>query len=245
MSTSTGQLPLEEAMQFYDTLYDLRAANAAAGTSPAIVWPDGGDLLAAIDGISGALSVASGSANDTAAGTGARTVEVTGLVAGVPTIETAIMNGQTAVVLTTAFDVVMAVRVLTAGSGGVNAGALSVGWGTVTTGAHASGKRLGWAAIGAGYGASCHLRVASGLAGYPVKVSVQASAAGTADLCFRQNGVTTIVATGPLVAGIPWCPHFCIPPSCAEDGDIFIQAKAAASTILVTAHMAIALHVAS
>lgn len=244
MSTNTGRMPLADAMQFYDTLYDLRATNVAAGTSPAIVWPDGGDLLAAIDGISGALSVASGSANDTAAGTGARTVQVSGLVAGVPTLETATMNGQTAVVLATAFDVVMEVRVLTAGSGGVNAGAISVGWDTVTAGAHTSGKRLGWVPIGAGAGSSCHLRVASGLAGYPVKVSVQASAAGTAYLCFRQNGVTIIVDTGPLVAGIPWCPHYCIPPSCEEDGDIFIQAKAAASTILVTAHMAVALHVA-
>lgn len=79
--------------------------------------------------------ISSGSASDTAAGTGARTVQVTGLdVTGAEISEIATLSGQTGVTLTGSYLAVNDVQVLTAGSGGKNAGIIYVGSGTVTTG---------------------------------------------------------------------------------------------------------------
>lgn len=80
-----------------------------------------------------ATNIISGSANDAAAGTGARTVRVWG-IASASTFalvsEDVTMNGLTQVALTTQFYRVLGADVLTAGSGGVAAGAISVRHGT-------------------------------------------------------------------------------------------------------------------
>lgn len=81
------------------------------------------------------MKISSGSANDAAAGTGARTVLVSGLDATyTPISETVTLNGQTAVNTTKSYLRVSSIRVLTAGSGGANAGALYAGTGDITTG---------------------------------------------------------------------------------------------------------------
>lgn len=82
-----------------------------------------------------AETISSGSANDAAAGTGARTVLVSGLDANYnPISETIILNGQTAVSLVNQYLRINDMEVMTAGSGGKNAGILYIGTGTVTTG---------------------------------------------------------------------------------------------------------------
>lgn len=84
------------------------------------------------------VEVASASANDTAAGTGARTIKVYGLDKDYnPLIETITLNGQTPVVGTLNFIRVFAAYVATAGSGGVNAGDIAIirqGTGGIYTG---------------------------------------------------------------------------------------------------------------
>lgn len=83
----------------------------------------------------GALKISSGSTDDTAAGTGARTVLVRGLDADWNIVEDIVtLNGRTAVALTNVVLHPFLIMVLTAGSGGGNAGILYVGSGTVTTG---------------------------------------------------------------------------------------------------------------
>ena len=75
----------------------------------------------------GILQVSSSSANDAAAGTGARSVKISGFdAAGELIEETLAMNGQTAVPSTKQFASIMDVRIVTAGSGGVNAGNIFV-----------------------------------------------------------------------------------------------------------------------
>jgi hypothetical protein len=81
------------------------------------------------------LKVSSASANDTAAGTGARTISVSGLDANyAPISETVTLNGQTAVNTTNSFLRVLETKILTVGSGATQAGIIYLGTGTVTTG---------------------------------------------------------------------------------------------------------------
>lgn len=88
---------------------------------------------------SGALKIASDSTNDTGTGTGAQTVRVTGLDANWNIVTDVVtLNGQTAVSLTNVVLHPFLIQVLTAGSGGTNAGALYVGSGTFTSGVPAT-----------------------------------------------------------------------------------------------------------
>lgn len=74
------------------------------------------------------VEVFSSSANDTSAGTGARTVRITGLESFATTTltqETLTMNGVTAVTSSNTYVRILKVEVLTAGSGGSNAGTIT------------------------------------------------------------------------------------------------------------------------
>ena len=80
-----------------------------------------------------ALNVVSGSANDAAAGTGARTIRVEGLDAsGNWAEENITMNGTTNVVTTSTWLRVIRAYVVTAGSGATNAGAITIKHNTTT-----------------------------------------------------------------------------------------------------------------
>lgn len=81
------------------------------------------------------MTISSANANDTSAGTGARTCRVTGVNTAYALVtETATMNGQTGVTLANEYMIINSIEVLTAGSGLVNAGIIYVGTGTVTAG---------------------------------------------------------------------------------------------------------------
>lgn len=85
------------------------------------------------------MKVSSSSANDTSAGTGARTIVVNGLDANYNEInETVSLNGQTEVLTTNSFIRVFRSFVVTAGSGETAAGTIYVGTGTVTAGVPAT-----------------------------------------------------------------------------------------------------------
>jgi hypothetical protein len=85
------------------------------------------------------MTVSSTSANDTSAGTGARTIVVQGLDANYSEVtETVTMNGQTAVTMTAALIRVNYAYVATAGSGNSAAGDIYIGTGTVTAGVPAT-----------------------------------------------------------------------------------------------------------
>lgn len=85
------------------------------------------------------LTVSSGSANDTAAGTGARTITVRGLDADWNLVsEQVTLNGQTAVALNVVKLHPFVAIINTAGSGGTNAGIIYVGYGAVTSGVPAN-----------------------------------------------------------------------------------------------------------
>lgn len=113
------------------------------------VWAEGG--LYSYLSAATVLKVSSSSANDTSAGTGARTVELFGLDADYDEInETVILSGQTAVNTTQSFLRVNRMIVRSAGTGGTNAGVIYAGTGTVTSGVPANK----YATVAAGDGQS-------------------------------------------------------------------------------------------
>lgn len=97
------------------------------------IWPVGGLIPYLASPV--IMTVSSSSANDTSAGTGARTVLIRGINNnGEEATETVTLNGQTAVTTTKTYTFIQQVTVLTAGSGNANAGTIYVGTGTVTAG---------------------------------------------------------------------------------------------------------------
>jgi hypothetical protein len=111
--------------------------NAVVGNSVETIWQQGG--LYSYPPSATTMTVSSSDTNDTSAGTGARTVQIAGLDGDYNEIsETITLNGQTAVTTTNSFLRVNRALVLTAGSGGSNAGIIYVGTGTVTAGVPAN-----------------------------------------------------------------------------------------------------------
>jgi hypothetical protein len=111
--------------------------NPDIDTSVETVWPQGGLLSFPASALQ--LSVSSSSADDTALGTGARTVYLEGLDANHNTIsETVTLSGQTAVTTTESYLHINNCYVQTAGSGNTAAGTIYFGTGTVTAGVPAT-----------------------------------------------------------------------------------------------------------
>lgn len=111
--------------------------NSDVDTSLETVWPYGGLLSYPSNALQ--LSVSSDNANDTSAGTGARTVYLEGLDADHNTIsEVVTLNGQTAVTTAKSYLHINNCYVLTAGSGNSAAGTIYFGTGVVTAGVPAT-----------------------------------------------------------------------------------------------------------
>jgi len=111
--------------------------NPDVDTTEATVWPRTGLLAHPATAIQ--MSVSSSNANDTSAGTGARTVLIQGLNSAFDEIsETVTLNGQTAVTTTQSFLRINYALVTTAGSTNGAAGDIYFGTGTVTAGVPAT-----------------------------------------------------------------------------------------------------------
>jgi hypothetical protein len=111
--------------------------NSDVDTSIETVWPYGGILTFPAAALQ--LSVSSSSADDAAAGTGARTVYLEGLDSNHNTIsEIVTLNGLTAVTTTNSYLHINNCYVKTAGSGNSAAGTIYFGTGTVTSGVPAT-----------------------------------------------------------------------------------------------------------
>jgi hypothetical protein len=162
LQVARGQIPGHSIVHVF-------GYNPDVDTLEETIWP--------IDGILGhppsptVMSISSTSANDAAAGTGARTVLVEGVNGtGGLVREIITLNGQTAVNTVNTFDAIERMIVLTVGSGGVNAGLIYAGTGTVTAGVPA----VPYSAIGVGENVSIvgHWTCPAGFTGYLVRGSI-------------------------------------------------------------------------
>jgi hypothetical protein len=107
--------------------------NGDVGTSVETVWAQGGTYVYPASAT--VMKISSSSADDAAAGTGARTISIAGLDANYNEIsETVILNGQTEVNTVNSYLRISRMFVVTAGSGATAAGTIYAGTGTVTSG---------------------------------------------------------------------------------------------------------------
>jgi len=111
--------------------------NGDVGTSVETVWGQGGTY--AYPASATVMKISSSNANDAAAGTGARTISISGLDANYNEIsETVTLNGQTEVNTVNSYLRITRMFVVTAGSGETAAGTIYAGTGTVTAGVPAT-----------------------------------------------------------------------------------------------------------
>jgi hypothetical protein len=126
LQVARGQIAFHESFQVFGYNPDL-------DTSEESVWPDGGTVPHPT--VASVLKISSSSTDDASAGTGARTVYISGLDGNYAVVsETVTLNGQTAVNTTNSYLYVNSFYVVTAGSGGANAGNINAGTGVVTAG---------------------------------------------------------------------------------------------------------------
>lgn len=201
--------------------------NPAVGASYEAVWDYGGDYNFVV---AAGPKVSSSDANDTAAGTGARTVRVFGLVAGVETSEDVTLNGQTQVALTKVFTSVYSCEVLTAGSGGTNAGDIYCSTGAVTAGVPNTATTVHFKMLaGASMSYNCAFRVPAGFTAYVLAwwaSQAEVASGFEAQLCTRDPATGVTKAHSDQV-GIEQKvgDEFRVPIEVPAGEDIFVRAK--------------------
>ena len=154
------------------TLADTRAKfgfNADIDDSLETIWSEGG-LYSYLTSAT-VLKISSASTDDASAGTGARTITISGLDGSYNQIsESVTLNGQTAVNTTNSFLRVFRMIVDTAGSGGQNAGKIYAGTGTVTSGVPAN--KYGVIDVGDNQTLMCFWTVPAGYTAYLHQIDI-------------------------------------------------------------------------
>lgn len=209
------------------------------------LWEQGG--LYAFPPAASIMTISSTSAADAAAGTGARTVLVTGLDANYVEIsEVVTLNGQTPVNTVNQYLRAHGMTVLTAGSGGTAAGTIYQGTGAVVAGVPA----VVYALIALGWNTSQGIAytIPAGHTGYLVDLVVSSISSATnqnSQLSIRQRspgGVFLRGGTLVIAGGLLYIP-FVVPRRFDEKTDIDVvvittdtnvTATAAARLILVS-----------
>lgn len=209
--------------------------SGAIGSSSQTIWNEAS--LMVWPTTTAALTVSSGSANDTSAGTGARTVTVTGLDGSFNQITEVIsMNGQTAVTTANAYFRVNNLSVTTAGSGGTNAGVIYIGTGVVTAGKPATIYNS--IAIGYSTSASAFTTIPVGQTGYLLAITASTDTAGTQLLMLTHTAastVTTVIRTLQLGVGAGTVQKYELPRAFTAGTDVQLTATNAGTNVRINA----------
>ena len=181
------------------------------------------------------MKISSASASDTSAGTGARTVFISGLDSSYAVIsETVILNGQTAVNTVNSYLRINDFYVLTCGSGNTAAGIIYAGTGSVTSGVPATVYSL----MPTGYNSQTQA-IYTGPAGYTAFVSsytftsnnttANTICSGFLYVYLFGSSFPTIEASARFNAGNIFDRHFDCPLKFNEKTDLELRVSAGAS----------------
>ena len=215
--------------------------NTTLGTTEETVWS--GSTLYAYPTSASTMTVSSGSVLDTAAGTGARTVTISGLDASYnEQSETVTLNGQTAVTTVGTYIRMNRAFVVTAGSTATAQGNIYVGTGAVTTGVPANiyAQML----VGDNQTLMALWTVPAGYTGYLESAYINAgdtSASQSIIAKFVQRQLGGVFRVASKVALHDGIGNFfdAIPPSFPEKTDLEVRAVSSAGTNQVGASFTI------
>lgn len=191
LQVSRGQIEGHQTIQVFGYNPDLDQTEES-------VWPDGGTVPHPT--AASVLKISSSSANDTAEGTGARTVYIAGVDGDFDEVgEFVTLNGQTAVNTVNSYLYVNQLYVASLGSGAANAGDINVGTGTVTGGVPAVLYDL--IATGFNQRTTAHYCVPAGYTGYLAKGVItagQLSGSTSVTAFLKQHGTDGILRVGAV-----------------------------------------------
>lgn len=204
--------------------------NPDVDTSEETVWPDGG--VVTHPAAATIMKVSSTDANDTSAGTGARTVVIEGLDGSYNEIsETVTLNGQTAVNTVKTFLRINNMYVATAGSGLASAGTINVGTGSVTGGVPATLYDLMY--VGYNKRTTGHYTVPAGYTAYMTAGSLAVGATnGNNQITGRllTTGTNGISLTSAVVALNNGVANYMFDPALAIPEKTDLEARAVGSS---------------
>jgi hypothetical protein len=191
LQVARGQITMHSAINVF-------GYNPDVDTSEESIWPDGGTIPHPT--VASVLKISSTSANDTSAGTGARTIAIFGLDANYNEIsESVLLDGQNSVNTGNSYLYINGFYVTTAGSGGVNAGNINAGTGVVTAGVPA----VLYDIIATGYNnrTTAHYCVPAGYTGYLTTGLVttgQVTGSTSVTAFLKQHGPDDILRVGAV-----------------------------------------------
>ena len=221
----------------HDTQFQF-GVNQSVGTAFSTIW-NGGGTLYGYPTAATILKISSSDANDTSAGTGARTILINGLDANyAETSETVILNGQTAVNTVNSYLRFHYMEVSTAGTGATAAGTIYAGTGTVTAGV--PGTVYGQITIGYNTSTSAMWTVPAGYTAYMTSCTwtsgnTTANIMVTGGIFSRvYGGVFTVESTCKMLAGNSFDRHFDTAVALAEKTDIEMRAASTTAGSAVT-----------
>lgn len=216
--------------------YVFQFGQAPTVTTKQSIWAGTGSY--AFPAAATVIKISSGSASDTSAGTGARTVFISGLDSSYAAIsETVILNGQTAVNTVNSYLRINDFYVLTCGSGNTAAGVIYAGTGSVTSGVPATvysqmplvynTQTQAIYTVPAGYTAyvSSYTFTSNCATGNVI-------ASGFLFTYLYGNAFATIEATARFTSGNSFDRHFDYPLKIAEKTDLEMQASAATASAI-------------
>lgn len=186
------------------------------------------------------MTLSSSSANDTAAGTGARTVTINGLNSSyVTTTEVVTLNGTTGVSTTNSFLRINSLSVATAGSGGSNAGIIYIGTGVITAGKPAT--IYGSIAAGVNLSRQAFHTIPSGSTGYLLSLLASTDTAGTQVQVYTrtQTGLFVLNRIFQLGIGAGTVQDYQLPLALQAGTDIEARATVASGTAKVAVQLEI------
>lgn len=174
--------------------------NPGVGTGETTIWNETTTPVA-YPAVAAVVTVSSSSANDTAAGTGARAVTLSGLDSAYNAIsETITLSGQSAVTSVNSYLRILSLTTISAGSGGKNAGVIYAGTGVVSAGVPGTI----YTSMGVGFNQSrqAFTTVPAGTVAYIMDISLTSDTAGVQAMLYTRGAGGVFIANRVNMVGV-------------------------------------------